>query len=143
MIRYSLRCKSGHDFDGWYRSSEGFDDLRAAGQISCTICGETEVEKALMAPSVPAGRDAAGEAERPLATPRDNHEAALKALREQVETQSDYVGLRFADEARAMHEGRSESRAIHGEARFDEAKKLIDDGVPIAPLPFIPRQKAN
>ncbi|NAZ18072.1 DUF1178 family protein, partial [Glutamicibacter soli] len=64
-------------------------------------------------------------------------------LREHVETNSDYVGLSFADEARAMHEGRSESRSIHGEARAEDAKKLIEDGVPIAPLPFLPRQKAN
>ena len=142
MIRYALRCKEGHDFEGWFRSSEGFEAMRAAGQVNCTICGTAEVSKALMAPAVPTerGRDAAGaQPDRPQA----DHEAMLKKLREHVETNSDYVGLRFADEARAMHEGRSETRSIHGEAKPEEARKLIEDGVPIAPLPFIPKQKAN
>ena len=88
-----------------------------------------------MAPSVPAPEKAA-----PAMTPA---EAALHALRQQVEANSDYVGLKFADEARAMHEGRTPGRAIHGEARIEDARKLVEDGVPVAPLPFIPRQKAN
>ncbi|AUH32557.1 DUF1178 family protein [Paracoccus tegillarcae] len=146
MIRYTLRCTSGHDFDGWFRSSGGFDTLRAAGQVACTICGDTDVKKTLMAPALPAGREATPPTspdQDPLTTPRDGKEQALQALREHVEANSDYVGLRFADEARAMHEGNSKSRAIHGEARPEEAQKLIEEGVPIAPLPFIPRQKAN
>lgn len=137
MIRYALRCKEGHDFDGWFRSSEGFETMLAAGQVACTICGATDVAKSLMAPAVPA--------ERPITAgpPRDEREKMLQKLRDHVEANSDYVGLRFADEARAMHEGRSETRSIHGEARLEEAKKLIEEGVPIAPLPFIPKQKAN
>lgn len=88
-----------------------------------------------MAPSVPAAR----KAEPPV----NPVEAALQALRQQVEANSDYVGLKFADEARAMHEGRAPTRAIHGEAKIEEARKLIEEGVPVAPLPFIPRQKTN
>lgn len=141
MIRYALRCKEGHDFDGWFRSSEGYEALRASRQVACTICGATEVEKALMAPRVAA--DAPPSPARPLSQPRDGREAALQKLRDHVEANSDYVGLSFADEARAMHEGRSESRAIHGEARAEDARALIEDGVPIAPLPFTPKQKAN
>lgn len=132
MIRYDLRCDKGHEFDGWFRSSDGFDSLRAAGQITCTICGSTAVEKALMAPSIPAEKARA--AEQP---------SALEQLRRHVEAHSDYVGLQFADQARAMHDGDMPRRAIHGEARADEARRLIEDGVPIAPLPFIPRQKTN
>lgn len=137
MIRYALRCKDGHDFDGWFRSSDGFETMLAAGQVACTICGATDVAKSLMAPAVPA--------ERPITAgpARDEREKMLQKLRDHVEANSDYVGLRFADEARAMHEGRSESRSIHGEARPEEAKQLIEEGVPIAPLPFIPKQKAN
>lgn len=137
MIRYALRCKEGHDFDGWFRSSEGFETMRAAGQVNCTICGSSDVSKALMAPAVPT--------ERPITAsePQGEREKMLQKLREHVEANSDYVGLRFADEARAMHEGRSETRSIHGEARPEEARKLLEDGVPIAPLPFIPKQKAN
>ena len=142
MIRYALRCKEGHDFDGWFRSSEGYEALRASAQVSCTICGATDVEKALMAPRVAANQPAATPA-RPLSQPRDDREAALQKLRDHVEANSDYVGLSFADEARAMHEGRSESRAIHGETRPEDARALIEDGVPIAPLPFRPKQKAN
>lgn len=134
MIRYALRCDQGHDFDGWFRSSEAFETTRAAGHVACTQCGSARVEKSLMAPAVAAKQP------KPAVNPV---EAALHALRRQVEANSDYVGLKFADEARAMHEGRLPARAIHGEARPEEARKLIEDGVPVAPLPFIPRQKAN
>ncbi|MDB6182375.1 DUF1178 family protein [Paracoccus fistulariae] len=140
MIRYSLRCDKGHDFDGWFRSSDAFEGLRKAGQVACAQCGSTEVQKSLMSPSVPA-KSAAKDA--PLSQPQNPMEAALDKLRKHVEANSDYVGLKFADEARAMHEGRSPNRAIHGEARPEEARKLIEDGVPVAPLPFAPRQKAN
>ncbi|TRW97450.1 DUF1178 family protein [Paracoccus sp. M683] len=147
MIRYALRCKEGHDFDGWFRSSQGFDAMRAAGQVNCAICGTSEVEKALMAPAAQSSDRMREPHPAPhpgtLTEPRNDHETMLQKLREHVETNSDYVGLSFADEARAMHEGRSESRSIHGEARAEDAKKLIEDGVPIAPLPFLPRQKAN
>lgn len=135
MIRYALRCEKGHDFDGWFRSSDAFDTTRAAGHVACTQCGSSQVEKSLMAPAVPAVKKA-----EPAMNPV---EAALHALRQQVEANSDYVGLKFADEARAMHEGRVPGRAIHGEAKPEEARKLIEDGVPVAPLPFIPRQKTN
>lgn len=142
MIRYALRCKEGHDFDGWFRSSDGYETMRAAGQVACTICGATDVDKALMAPRV-AAEQAEPSPARPLSQPQDPREAALQKLREHVEANSDYVGLSFADQARAMHEGHAESRAIHGEARPEDARALIEDGVPIAPLPFLPRQKAN
>ena len=134
MIRYSLRCDKGHDFDGWFRSSDAFETQAAAGQVACTICGSARVQKTLMAPSVPV-RDNARQTP-PAPTP-------LEKLRAHVEANSDYVGPRFAETARAIHEGREPERAIHGEARLDEAKKLIEDGVPVAPLPFIPRQKTN
>ena len=140
MIRYALRCDRDHDFDGWFRSSDGFDALNAAGQVACAICGSTRISKALMAPSVPAERAAGAPA---LTAPRDPAEAALEKLRAHVEANSDYVGLKFADQARAMHDGDMPSRAIHGEARPEDAKRLIEDGIPVAPLPFIPKQKAN
>lgn len=137
MIRYDLRCDNGHDFDGWFRSSDGFDGLRAAGQVACAICGSTAVAKALMAPAArPSDKTRA-------LSPRNPAETALEQLRDHVEKNSDYVGLKFADQARAMHDGDMPRRPIHGEARPDDARKLIEDGVPVAPLPFIPRQKAN
>lgn len=142
MIRYALRCENHHDFDGWFRSSQGYDALRAEGQVSCAICGSTAVEKTLMAPGL--ATSAAGPAARPeLQAPRDAREAMLGQLRDHVEKNSEYVGMSFAAVARAMHDGDSPERAIHGEARPDEARKLIEDGIPVAPLPFIPRQRAN
>ncbi|MGL5008851.1 MAG: DUF1178 family protein, partial [Paracoccaceae bacterium] len=78
-----------------------------------------------------------------ITTPRDTKEHALAALRAKVEAESDYVGPNFAAEARAIHAGDAPERAIYGEARFEEAKALIEDGVPVAPLPFIPTRKAN
>lgn len=135
MIRYQLRCDNGHDFDGWFRDSAGFDSLNRAGQVACAHCGSAKVEKALMAPRVAS----TGE----LSTPRDDREAALEALRRKVEENSDYVGMSFAAEARAMHEGAAPARAIHGEAKLEEARALLEDGIPVAPLPFRPRNRAN
>lgn len=137
MIRYSLRCKDGHEFDGWFRSSAAFDTLRAACQVTCAVCGGSEVEKSLMAPSV-----APDKPER-LNAPRNKAERALSELRKEIEANSDYVGLSFAAEARAMHEGRAPERPIHGEARPDEARKLLEDGIPVAPLPFLPKSRQN
>ena len=143
MIRYALRCDRGHGFDGWFRSAEGFDAQQAAGLVACSVCGSAVTEKAPMAPAV-APRDPAPRTPiRPLADPQSPAEAALIALRQHVETNSDYVGDCFVHEARAMHDGDMPGRAIHGEARLDEAKKLIEEGVPIAPLPFAPRRKTN
>lgn len=138
MIRYALRCDNGHDFDGWFRDSDGFDSLRVAGQVACTQCGSVAVEKAVMAPRV--AKTAAAPA---LTAPRDSREAALEAMRRHVEAHSDYVGMSFAAEARAIHEGHAPERPIYGEAKLEEAKKLVEDGIPVAPLPFRPRQRVN
>lgn len=137
MIRYDLTCDKGHAFDSWFASAAAYDRLAGAGHVACPDCGSAQVSKALMAPAVVA------KPERSLTTPRDPREAALAELRAQVEANSDYVGLSFAAEARAMHEGRAPERPIHGEAKLDEARKLIEDGVPVAPLPFLPARKAN
>lgn len=139
MIRYTLKCAKGHDFDSWFQSAAAFDKLVAAGHLACAICGETGVEKALMAPAV-----AHGDAPRPdLSAPHSPVEAAMAELRRQVEANSEYVGLGFAAEARAMHEGTTPARSIYGEAKPEEARKLLEDGVPVAPLPFLPDRKAN
>ncbi|ABL70657.1 MULTISPECIES: DUF1178 family protein [Paracoccus] len=139
MIRYALRCDKGHEFDGWFRSSDGFESLRAAGQVTCTHCGSTTVDKALMAPRVAQGRDEAAD----LHSPRNEHEAVLEKLRRHVEENSDYVGMSFASEARAMHEGLAPERAIHGEAKLEDARRLLEEGIPVAPLPFRSRQRAH
>lgn len=144
MIRYALTCPSGHGFESWFASAEAYDTLARAGQVSCPVCGSARVDKALMAPSVRPARKAAAETDRPrLAEPASDIESALAELRRQVEANSDYVGMNFAAEARAIHDGTAPERSIYGEARPDEAKRLIEDGIPVAPLPFLPARKTN
>ena len=139
MIQYTLKCARDHRFDSWFQSAGAFAKLHAAGMVACAVCGTAEVAKDLMAPRVNAG----GERKTPLTAPASPAEQALRALRDEVEKKSDYVGRSFASEARAMHEGDAPRRAIWGEARGDEAIKLIRDGIPVAPLPFRPTRKSN
>ncbi|WGW03472.1 DUF1178 family protein [Tropicibacter oceani] len=143
MIQYSLRCDDGHQFDSWFQSAGAFDKLQAAGHVACAICGSSQVVKALMAPRVNHS-DSETPAPRPsLSQPQSVAEQALAQLRAHVEANASYVGGSFAKEARAMHLGEAPERPIWGEARSDEAKALIDDGIPVAPLPFTPTRKSN
>lgn len=139
MISYTLHCDADHQFDSWFQSAAAFDGLRVAGMLACPSCGSTKVEKSLMAPAVRPARNAAA----PLRNPANDQEAGLAALRAQVEANSEYVGMNFVAEARAMHDGDAPERSIYGEARADEAIKLLEEGVPVAPLPFMPTRKAN
>ena len=140
MIRYALLCEHDHDFEGWFGASGDYDDQHARGLLQCPVCGSKAVRKAIMAPSVSGTKaQAAGQGGAP-----QNHEMmmqAAQAVRRHVEDNFDYVGDAFAREARAIHEGKSEERPIYGEASGAEVKKLIDDGVPVAPLPPGPPQK--
>lgn len=139
MIRYSLQCDEGHAFEAWFRDSAAYDSLRTAGQVTCALCGSAEVEKALMAPAV-ATRSAEPAAPALSAPPDSALQRAVAELRRKVESSADYVGPRFAEEARRIHEGEADSRAIWGEATREEARGLIEDGVPVAPLPFFARR---
>ncbi|MEX0366999.1 MAG: DUF1178 family protein [Ruegeria sp.] len=148
MIQYALKCSEGHSFDSWFQSAEAYEKLSAAGLVSCAVCGGTDVEKAVMTPRVqPARSEAQGEQrpceERPLTAPASAAEQAVAELRRKVEENSDYVGKDFATEARKIHLGEAPDRAIYGEAKMDEAKALIEEGVPVAPLPFLPNRKTN
>jgi hypothetical protein len=152
MIRYNLKCEAGHGFESWFQNAEAFSVLEAGRQLACPVCGSQSVEKSLMAPAVRPARKASGQSPVPvgqdsaaqsLSEPQSELEAALAALRRQVEENSDYVGMNFVTEARRMHLGEVPERAIHGEARPEEARRLIEDGVPVAPLPFLPARKVN
>ena len=148
MIRYDLKCAHGHRFDSWFQSADAFDSLVSAGMVSCAVCGSTDVSKSLMAPQVRPARAAAKAKdapveERPLSQPTSPQEQALAQLKAHVEKNSDYVGMNFAAEARKMHDGTAPEREIHGEAKPEEARKLIEDGEPVAPLPFLPTRKTN
>lgn len=145
MIRYALRCDNDHGFESWFASAAACDSLIAAGRVGCVHCGSTAVAKSLMAPAVNHGGTPAQTPPEAgaLSAPQGKLEEALAALRRQVEANSEYVGLSFAAEARAIHEGTAPERSIFGEARPEEARKLLEDGVPVAPLPFLPARKAN
>lgn len=150
MIQYSLKCSEGHSFDSWFQSAEAYDKLAAAGMVTCAICGGSQVEKAIMTPRVRPARSAAtapqtteAEPEVKLGVPTSDMEKAVAEVRKQIEENSDYVGKDFASEARAMHEGDAPERSIYGEANLEDAKSLIDDGVPVTPLPFLPNRKTN
>lgn len=162
MIHYELRCAEGHGFDGWFRGSANFDAQADAGLVVCPVCASTRVSRALMAPFVPrratpSGRVAAQEAAsetravavpaaaRPAAAPApmpDQLRAALQRLRAEVEQSCDYVGPRFAEAARAIHDGDEPPRPIYGEATQTEAEALAEDGIEIASIPWIPRAES-
>lgn len=170
MIQYSLKCTDGHSFDSWFQSAAAFDKLAAAGLVSCAVCGGAQVEKAIMAPRVRPGRKAVSAVGEPepqitapaapvpvpstapatppagpglLSRPSGEVEQAIADLRKKVEENSDYVGGSFVQEARAMHLGEAPERAIHGEAKLEDARELIEEGVPVMPLPFRPGRKTN
>jgi hypothetical protein len=143
MIHYALTCSEKHEFDSWFQSAEAFERLRSAGHISCSVCGSTRIEKLLMAPALRPSRSTE-QPERPaLDSPRSDLERALVAMRRAIEANSEYVGMNFAAEARAIHEGEAPGRSIYGEARPEDAIRLIEDGVPVTRLPFLPRRKVN
>ncbi len=134
MIRYALACGAGHEFEGWFGSSGDYDDQSARGLLSCPVCGSGEVAKQIMAPAV-AGTKAQRGLDPRAGARREMMMEALQAVRSHVEDNFDYVGDAFAREARAIHAGESEARGIYGEASPTEVKALVEDGVPVAPLP--------
>jgi hypothetical protein len=139
VIIFDLKCDpQGHVFEAWFGSSEDYESQQARGLVACPICGAREVAKAPMAPAVGAKSNAAsgpelfsGDAERVKAML-----AAAAAVQKQMLEGSEAVGDRFAEEARAIHLGDSEARAIHGRATRAEAESLVEEGVPVAPLLF-------
>lgn len=146
MIRYELRCGNAHAFDGWFASADAFDKQKAAGLLECPHCGTAEVEKALMAPSVSTSRakekrQAVATVSQPMDPRRQELLDTMRKLKAMVTENADYVGDRFAEEARKIHYGERDARGIYGEATGDEVKALLDDGVEILPLPDLPEDK--
>lgn len=158
MIRFALKCSQGHGFESWFASGAAYETLRAGGHLACPVCGDTGIEKALMTPALQPERaapevapadppsaptPAIPEAGTLMSTGDRALEEKLAALRRHVEENAEYVGKDFADEARQMHLGDAPERPIYGEARIEEARALVEEGVPVAPLPFLPARKAN
>ncbi len=139
MIRFALKCAQDHRFESWFASGEAFETLKAQGHVACAICGSDRVEKDIMAPRVSATRDG----DSLLSAPASPAEQAMAEMRKHVEDNADYVGKSFAKEAREIHDGSAPDRAIYGEANAQEARALVEDGVPVVPLPFKPNRKTN
>ena len=137
MIRYALVCDQAHEFEGWFASSQDFDDQSERGLVACPACGSPQVRKQIMSPSV-AGTKKRGEASPNM---RQMMMEAMGRVRRHVVENFDDVGDTFATEARAIHEGKSEERPIYGEATAKEVESLHEDGVKVAPLPPAPRKK--
>ena len=132
MIVFDLRCGTGHVFEAWFKSGAAYDDQCAAGQLACPLCGDTGVTKAAMAPAVPPK----GRADPPPPAAVKAFIAKLAAEQAKALEQSTWVGKAFPARARAMHAGDETPAVIHGQATLAEAKALVDDGVPVAPLPL-------
>jgi len=145
MIRYALLCEHDHGFEGWFAASGDFDDQQARGLVQCPVCASSAVRKAIMAPAV-AGTKKRGKADESPPAQAQTQAMMMEAmgrLRRHVEENFDDMGDAFADEARAIHEGRSEDRGIYGQATPAEVRDLVEDGVPIAPLPPEPLKKTQ
>ncbi|MEA3054422.1 MAG: hypothetical protein QOG72_3325 [Sphingomonadales bacterium] len=141
MIIFDLKCApQGHVFEAWFGSTAAYEEQRARGLVGCPVCGSAQVAKAPMAPAVGAKGNASLESISSGSSPPPDEVksrlAEAAALQKKLLEGSEAVGERFADEARAIHLGDSEARSIHGLATRAEAESLIDEGVPIAPLPF-------
>lgn len=156
MIRFSLRCDSGHEFESWFKDGSAYERMAAAGLVECPVCGSTRVGKALMTPAIARapgvkGRPEAPPPAAPAARPPGAvapHAAGplpaqmialLQRLRAEVERTCDYVGRDFAEEARRIHAGEAEARGIYGEASEEEAAALREEGIAVARLPWVPR----
>ena len=128
MIAYSLRCHRGHEFEGWFRDSTAFDTQSGSGHLNCPSCNSVRIEKAIMAPAV------SGTKKNMRKDAKQMRQFAT-GLRKYVQENADYVGPKFAEEARRIHYGETPERHIYGEATHKEAKELIEEGVDVAPLP--------
>lgn len=137
MIQYSLICENAHKFDAWFKSAAAYDEQHERGIVTCPVCMSAAVDKAIMAPAVNRtdGERVALSAGHPQAA---EVREMMRALHRKVTSEADYVGDKFADEARKIHYGETEERGIYGNASHDEAKSLIEEGIAVHPLPRLP-----
>lgn len=155
MIVFDLKCAGAHVFEAWFGSSIAYEDQRAAGLVVCPLCGDTDVTKALMAPNIAVKanqraelaptRHAVAPSKMPAPEVVKATMAALAAAQAKLLETSQWVGTGFADKARAMHLGEAPTAPIHGQATLEQAKELIEEGVPVAPLllPVVPPEACN
>jgi hypothetical protein len=164
MIKYAVQCQKGHGFEAWFQNSDAFDKQTKRGLVTCPDCGSTKVSKALMAPHVSAktrskGKSLTVPAEKPspesqptapapaqavaapqIALPAEMVEV-LRKIKREVEAKADYVGNKFAEEARKIHYNEAPERGIYGEATLDDVKELHEEGIDCLPLPVLPEDR--
>jgi hypothetical protein len=155
MIKYQLKCGNDHAFEGWFGSSKAYDTQSKRKLVTCPVCGTANVEKAIMAPRIARSRsrkpvrseDVATEQPPAASANRSQHMlngeqrkllSTMRKLRDEMLAKSDYVGPRFAEEARRIHNEEVPARGIHGEATPDEVAELKEEGVKIYPVPVLP-----
>lgn len=137
MIRFSLICDQLHEFEGWFRNNEDFEVQSARALVQCPVCHSSKIGKALMAPALTTGRTK----DKIAAKLGENQRKILLELQEvarKVKANADYVGDKFAQEARKIHDGEVPERGIYGEATREEITELVDDGIGVMPLPVLP-----
>lgn len=141
MIKYALICDKDHEFESWFQNSQAFDDQVASGDLLCPYCASSKVSKSIMAPSLAKKSNTS----HALTEKEKSTEIMqmMSHMREHVENNFDYVGDKFASEARAMHYGDSEERDIYGESTLQEVKELVEEGIPVAPIPGVPDKLKN
>ena len=144
MIKYALVCEKGHEFESWFPSAAAYDEQARHGLVACPECSSKRVAKAIMAPAVVGAahaNPAAAEAPTEVALLDGRQRAlreAVRALRREIEANTDNVGTQFAELARSMHLGETAERAIRGQATGAEVKALLEEGVGVLPLPAAP-----
>jgi|HigsolmetaAR201D_1030396.scaffolds.fasta_scaffold33420_2 Uncharacterized protein conserved in bacteria len=154
MIVYDLACDNGHVFEAWFKDSATYERQVKKKLISCALCGSAKIRKAPMAPRIRRGKGEGGRGAESGAAPTETYATdprmkrvadlmkELAALRKHVEENAEYVGNRFAEEARKMHYGEKERRSIYGEASNQEARELAEEGIEFTRIPWIPRHDA-
>ena len=144
MIRYDLRCEKGHEFDGWFASSNAYDKQALHGRVECTVCGSTKIEKQLMAPGIPSKANKRSDSVKLHSGPTDPRMAELMTMmrdfRKHVDATSEDVGKNFAEEARKIHYNEVKERGIRGQATQGEAMELLEEGIAVHPLPVLPEE---
>ena len=145
MIKYALSCDKAHPFESWFPDSGSYDAQARRGLIACPDCGSTRIAKAIMAPAIVSGQNAPRSHQEGTAAPvalLDERQLRLREmarhLRQEIIANTDDVGTKFPEEARAIHDGEAPARSIRGQATPEEARSLMEDGVGVVPLPFLP-----
>lgn len=141
MIKYSLICENDHEFETWFQNGKAYDDQLASGDLACPVCASGKISKSIMAPNL--GKKSNAVDAPSLKGKSTEVMQMMNQVREHVESNFDYVGDKFASEARAMHYGDSEERDIYGESTLQEAEELFEEGIPVAPVPGVPEKLKN